>query len=273
MEIRSISLGAGVQSTTLYLLACRGEIGPKPDVAIFADTQQEPPWVYKNLDRLSRMGDIPIHRVSAGDLGTAVLESLKSDGNRFASVPFWVSGSDGRGSPGRRQCTREYKIDAITQELRRMGGLKKGEKATGKLMTEEWIGISCDEVQRAKSSRYSWVKTRWPLIEKRWRRSDCVNYLEGIGYPVPNKSACIFCPYRSLEEYAVWARNYPDLFNEACEWDERLRDGSARSMGMKEPQYISRALVPLRIAVDNHMSDKYEQCELFDYECDGMCGV
>ena len=34
-----LSLGAGVQSSTLALMAAKGEIGPMPDAAIFADTQ------------------------------------------------------------------------------------------------------------------------------------------------------------------------------------------------------------------------------------------
>jgi hypothetical protein len=44
--IRILSLGAGVQSTTLALMAAHGEIGPMPDCAIFADTQWEPRRVY-----------------------------------------------------------------------------------------------------------------------------------------------------------------------------------------------------------------------------------
>ena len=36
--LRVISLGAGVQSTTMALMAAHGEIGPMPDCAIFADT-------------------------------------------------------------------------------------------------------------------------------------------------------------------------------------------------------------------------------------------
>ncbi len=40
--LRIISLGAGVQSTTLALMATRGEIGPMPSCAIFADTGDEP---------------------------------------------------------------------------------------------------------------------------------------------------------------------------------------------------------------------------------------
>jgi hypothetical protein len=37
IRLRILSLGAGVQSTTLALMAAHGEIGPMPDCAIFAD--------------------------------------------------------------------------------------------------------------------------------------------------------------------------------------------------------------------------------------------
>lgn len=49
--IRVLSLGAGVQSTTLALLAVEGVL-PKPDAAVFADTGWEPRRVYDHLDRL-----------------------------------------------------------------------------------------------------------------------------------------------------------------------------------------------------------------------------
>ena len=39
--LRVISLGAGVQSSAMFLMACHGEIAGV-DAAIFADTQQEP---------------------------------------------------------------------------------------------------------------------------------------------------------------------------------------------------------------------------------------
>ena len=42
IQLRVLSLGAGVQSTTLALMAAHGEIGPMPDCAIFADTGWEP---------------------------------------------------------------------------------------------------------------------------------------------------------------------------------------------------------------------------------------
>lgn len=42
IRLRVLSLGAGVQSTTLAFMAAHGEIGPMPDCAIFADTHWEP---------------------------------------------------------------------------------------------------------------------------------------------------------------------------------------------------------------------------------------
>ena len=47
IRLRIISLGAGVQSTTMALMAARGMIpGGLPDCAIFADTGAEPASVY-----------------------------------------------------------------------------------------------------------------------------------------------------------------------------------------------------------------------------------
>ena len=49
-----LSLGAGVQSSTLALMAAAGEVTPMPDAAIFADTQAEPAGVYRWLDWLEK---------------------------------------------------------------------------------------------------------------------------------------------------------------------------------------------------------------------------
>lgn len=52
--VHILSLGAGVQSSTLALMAAAGEITPMPQAAIFADTQAEPASVYKWLDWRAR---------------------------------------------------------------------------------------------------------------------------------------------------------------------------------------------------------------------------
>src|SRR5688500_16994503 len=73
---RVLSLGAGVQSSTLYLMAVAGEFGTeRPEVAVFADTQWEPRSVYTWLDRLEEIGGaiVPIKRVTAGSVRDSVL--------------------------------------------------------------------------------------------------------------------------------------------------------------------------------------------------------
>ena len=50
MKLTVISLGAGVQSSTMALMANEGLIDPMPDCAIFADTQNEPQYIYDYLD-------------------------------------------------------------------------------------------------------------------------------------------------------------------------------------------------------------------------------
>ncbi len=86
--IRVLSLGAGVQSTVLALMACHGTL-PGLDAAVFADTGWEPPAVYEQVDRLAvelARVDIPLHRVSSGNLRA---DTLDPDG-RFVSVPWFT---------------------------------------------------------------------------------------------------------------------------------------------------------------------------------------
>lgn len=68
IRLRVLSLGAGVQSTTLALMAAHGEIGPMPDCAIFADTGWEPAAVYEHLAwlRSPNVLPFPVHIISGG---------------------------------------------------------------------------------------------------------------------------------------------------------------------------------------------------------------
>jgi hypothetical protein len=62
---RVLSLGAGVQSSVLLLMSCRGVL-PRLDHAVFADTGWEPAGVYAHLDWLrgeAEAAGIPLHVV------------------------------------------------------------------------------------------------------------------------------------------------------------------------------------------------------------------
>jgi hypothetical protein len=54
-ELHILNLGAGVQSTTLYLMFMRRVLQPQIDYAIFADTGEEPTPVYRHLEWLQSL--------------------------------------------------------------------------------------------------------------------------------------------------------------------------------------------------------------------------
>ena len=65
IRLRVLSLGAGVQSTTLALMAAHGEIDPMPDCAIFADTGWEPSAMQGHLAWLMSGNVLPFPSTSS----------------------------------------------------------------------------------------------------------------------------------------------------------------------------------------------------------------
>jgi len=273
--LQIISLGAGVQSSTMALMAAHGEIKPMPDAAIFADTKGEPKAIYKWLDWLEGELPFPVHRVTAGDLRADVYDSFSED-ERIAAPPFFTGKKHSapvpfRNSTGgvlRRQCTREYKIEPVTKMQRKLMGLKPRERAGDRKLIS-WVGISCDEAMRMKPSRERWVTNRWPLIEKDMHRHHCLEWMESHGYPKPSKSACTFCPYHSNTSWRDMKINDPASFAEAVEMDEKIRGGVR---GSDNELFLHRSLKPLA-EVDFRNAEDKGQLNMFNNECEGMCGV
>ncbi len=269
--LRVLSLGAGVQSTTMALMAAHGEFEVGPDVAIFADTGAEPQPVYDHL-RFLMSGNVlsfPVYIVSAGNIRDDLITGGKSR-NRFVVIPYFLDKENGEVGMGRRQCTREYKIDPLGKKVRELLGYQPRQRIPAG-SAEVWIGISVDEAIRMKPSRVKWQDNRWPLIEKRMTRADCYAWLERNGYPRPPKSACTFCPYRSNESWRGMKKNDPASFADACAVDVEIRNKSD-VLRLKAKPYIHRSLVPLGEA-DLHDPSALGQADLFGNDCEGMCGV
>jgi hypothetical protein len=266
-KLRVLSLGAGVQSSVLALMAARGEIGPMPDCAIFADTQWEPRAVYEWLDWLEHQLPFPVYRVTRGSLRASVLRAANGGGERFAAVPFFVEGH----GLGMRQCTREHKVEPIERKIRELLGLQPRQRGPKTPVVEQWIGISSDEKQRMKHNRTRFIKHRWPLIEKRMSRRDCLRWMEERQYPMPTKSACIACPYHDNALWRDMRDNDPESWSEAVAIDTAIR-ANGPLKGMRRLQYVHRSLKPLSEAPIDE-PDTGGQGDLFQNECEGMCGV
>lgn len=267
--MRVISLGAGVQSTTMALMAAHGEIQPMPDCAIFADTQAEPDAVYKHLDWLmsGNVLPFPVHVVTAGNLKEQVAAERSKGKYLKVDIPAFVEADDGSKGLINRSCTRDFKINPIRREVREILGITR-KRSPNYPVVEQWIGISVDEMQRMKDPREKWVTHRWPLIEKRMSRGDCLQWMQRNGYPRPPRSACIFCPYHSDDE---WRRLTEKEFAEAVEVDRRLRDRPKKAYRSTGTLYLHRSCKPLD-EVDLSTAEDHGQLNFLG-ECDGMCGV
>ncbi|MEO3780495.1 hypothetical protein ABGB16_27510 [Micromonospora sp. B11E3] len=244
---RYLSLGAGVQSSTVLLLAVRGEI-PTFDAAIFADTGWEPTPVYAHLRRLERLAaraGIPVVRVSAGNIRHDALDPA----HRFASMPLFTLGPDGERGMARRQCTSEYKIKPIKAEVRRRLGYPHPARVPSGLVAQMAIGISLDEIGRARDADVAYMRNVFPLLDFGWRREDCLAYLTEHGLADTPRSACVGCPYRIDTEWARLRRDDPHGWADAVAFDAAIRHGSARANAAGQPLrgqfFLHRQRIPL----------------------------
>lgn len=261
-----ISLGAGVQSSTLFLMACFGEIGPY-DAAIFADTGWEPPNVYEWLEWLAKVGfqyGLPIYIVQQGNI---LEDILNSQVRRYASMPFFVLSPEGKRGQIRRQCTSEYKITPLKKKERELAGYKKYARIpAGEVIVAK--GISLDEAKRASMSDDRWVIFDYPLIELEMTRNDCLNWFDRKGLPLPPRSACVGCPYHTNSEWRKIRDEMPEQWKQAVELDHYIR----KMDGMRGDVYLHADMVPLD-EVDLTTAEDHGQLSLFRDECQGICGV
>lgn len=262
-----ISLGAGVQSSTMALMAAKGEITPMPVAAIFADTQDEAASVYRWLEWLEKQLPFPVIHASRGKLSEAVMRVRTSaHGTRYTKhgLPAYSMNKEtGKIGIMPRQCTADFKIEVIQREIRvLLPDWRRGEKCI------QWIGISIDEADRMKPSRRRYIENRWPLIEKEMTRQRCLLWMKKNGYPPPPRSACIYCPFHSDAEWLRLKREEPQEFQKAIEIEKRYQEAMHQTTGFKGIPYFHRSGKPLSLATFGT-----EQGDFFSNECEGQCGL
>lgn len=270
--IRFISLGAGVQSSTMLFMAAEGAFGYMPNGAIFADTGDEPDSVYHWLKFLQAQPfPFPIHVVSRGrPLSEASLEhrTSRKSGALYTRtlIPAFTINPDGSGGMLQRRCTREFKIEMIVKKQKELVGIKRGEKD---IKVVSLIGISTDEAHRMKPSRIPWVQNEYPLIDIRMSRKDCLDWMKSRGLPKPPRSACFHCPYHSDAEWLRLKNEEPEAFQRAVEFERLFQEKTKADEVTLGVPYLHASRRPL----DQVVLKEDNQISLFGEECEGMCGL
>lgn len=232
--IRAItwSYGGGTQSVAIAVLVTQGKL-PKPECTLISDTGRESSetWDYTDAHVRPLLRSVGVEiEVVPHSLSTVDLYSANGD----LLVPAFTDS-------GKLDtfCSTEWKKRPIQRYLRQKGyGPSRP--------VETWIGISLDEIGRAKPSGAEWQEYTWPLImglPVAMRRVDCVDVVVAAGLPSPPKSSCWMCPHRQNPQWEHQRVYYPQDHHKACAFDDsvRARDGHG---GV----YIHKSRVPLRDA-------------------------
>ena len=280
-EIPYLSLGAGVQSSTLIRMLEDNALPLAPStprIAIFADTGAEPPDVYEHLDWLeSKASAIEIVRVQHSNLHADAMNGVNHQGRRYGGggLPAYVLNNDGTKGIRKRECTTAYKIVPIEREMRR----RFGRPYPGGKQFIAWTGISMDEVIRMKDDPRKSYTRRYPLIEMGMTRDDCVQWWSQ-NYPDKSlpRSACWFCPFHKGEEWVRLVDKFPELGEKLTTLDEKIRD-DAITGDRVHSRFLHRRVIPIMeaIAMDRRAIEAREAQQSlwgnFGDECEGVCGV
>ena len=204
--------------------------------------------------------------------------------NGYLAPPFFTANADGSHGMLRRECTSNYKIKPIQRRIKELLGRPVDKPIrSAEPLACSWLGISADEWMRVKPSDVRWLAKRHPFIDRatkdgpepheRWKsRQDCIDWLARHDYPIPPRSACTFCPYRSAAEWEA-LRADPEDWNEAVAIDRLIRDIPAHERaGLRKGGrlYVNVNRRPLE---ELETGAAVGQPDLWAGECEGMCGI
>lgn len=247
--MKVLNLGWGIQSFTLAAMVTLGELEPI-DAAIHADTTHERSATYEFAARCTPW--LEAHGVKVVTVRDADHNIINP--SKMVVIPARTSSDTG--GLMTRMCTANWKISPIRRWLQ---ANRNGETI------EQWLGISLDESERMKPSDVKYITHRWPLIEKRMSRNDCINWLQRHDLEVPVKSSCVFCPYHNRKTWYDMKHENGADWQKAVEVDEAIRKA-------RPPfdLFLHSDRIPL---TDIRSPQENGQLEMWSEECTGFCFI
>lgn len=275
--LRVFSYGGGTDSFAVLLLQIAGKLPNPFEVFVYADVgadSENPKTTAHVLEVVTPLTakhgirfEVVQKHYRTGEPATVHGDIVK---HAHVGIPVYLmsQGKTSGGTPARRACTRNFKVDVIHRWVRQ----------TGALTVVMGIGFNKGEQYRA-NRRGTEPETKpggyvqrfeFPLINMGVTRAECDRIIAESGYPAPGKSACYFCPFTSRARWIEQRRDEPELFARAVALETRINEIRA-GKGL-EPAYLHAACVPLEQAVG-------EQASMFDLFADdlqcrsGYCGL
>jgi hypothetical protein len=143
---------------------------------------------------------------------------------------------------------------------------------------ELWFGYTTDESIRARRKKpIGWQKPVYPLLDLGMSRDDCEAWYCQRGLPIPLKSACRQCPYRSDEAWLWMKTEQAEEFERACQIDDYLRTDEIRSTHglyrmIKGTMYVHHSCRPLRdIDFAALVAQRKQRFSMFEIELVDSC--
>ena len=187
-----INYGGGVNSTAILSLMCKKKLIYENPIITLADTGAERPETYEYLPYIQE-------KLKKYGFKIRIVKSKEGTLTDYCKNKFILPMRRLRG------CTDRWKRKPLEQNV------KEGDLTI--------IGIDYGERKRT----WKWdgrPDVIFPLIDLKMDRKMCIDEIKSIGWKVPIKSGCWFCPFAKMAEFKELKLSNPDLFNELCEMEK-----------------------------------------------------
>jgi hypothetical protein len=233
--IKVLSYGGGLDSFAMLLGAIeRGEL---PNYAVFADTGSpngrdgEWPGTYLHM----RDYAIPLCQKYGIEFVWITKDQYPVRG--YESLIAFFESKHMMLTRMSRVCTSAAKVERIQSWM--------DDHIPAHEQIEVWIGFEAGEENRAANDPHN-SKTcgagpsrrvnRFPLIEANLCRCRCEIMTRKANYPVPRKSACIYCPFNSKGDWKTAAQEQPVTFARAVSLEENSSSPRSAASSFGSPE-------------------------------------
>lgn len=191
----------------------------RPDLLVFADLGAEWPETYEFLrfiEGVCKTEGIEFVRLTPEVHRGKKLFGANRTYTRLYDYLMDVKAVPGKAPNGKRLCTELFKIETIVGYLTE----RFGDEALTML-----IGFGADEknrIARGENTVPGWTN-RFLLDEAGMCRCASIRYLRSIGWPVPRRSGCTFCPFSKKPDFQVQREVYPETFQKTVALERNNR--------------------------------------------------